>query len=443
MKERRELLLVVNIVVFLAVVLIWLINQPINVAPDEIMRYQIPQFIFERGYLPYGGDPAIRSEVWGISYGFMPFLSNIFSALLMKLISIFTLDPKMLLIAARSINLFWAVGTSYFVIKIARKLLPKEYRWMYVTLIVMLPQFIFLHTYINNDAFAIFCTSMVFYSWILGAESKWDIKSRTLLAVGVAFCALSYYNAYGVILCSIFYYLGTSNILKKGVVNRKEEVYKLLYIVAIVFVLAGWWFIRNLIIYNGDLLALKSEAFYAEKYAVDIFKPSNRTTLARDGVGFLTMMLRSPYHWAKLTFVSFIGVFEGMTLLIDYWIYIFYFGVFIIAIFGLVLKIKKELKKGVTKERLFFHGMMLLSIIIPIILSIIYSYFSDFQPQGRYLMPMLIPFMYYITLGISELIERARIRHPIIGAIGIYALPTFLGVITLYVFIKIIVPLYC
>ena len=47
-----------------------------------------------------------------------------------------------------------------------------------------------------------------------------------------------------------------------------------------------------------------------------------------------------------------------------------------------------------------------LNIIIPIILTLYYSYYNDYQPQGRYIMPMLIPFMYFIILGIEKLIEK-------------------------------------
>ena len=42
---------------------------------------------------------------------------------------------------------------------------------------------------------------------------------------------------------------------------------------------------------------------------------------------------------------------------------------------------------------------MVLTCLIPIFLCVIYSYTWDFQPQGRYLLPMLPAFMYLVTLG--------------------------------------------
>ena len=45
---------------------------------------------------------------------------------------------------------------------------------------------------------------------------------------------------------------------------------------------------------------------------------------------------------------------------------------------------------------------MLCCIAMPIGLSAWYSYTTDYQPQGRYLLPMLIPICYYAARGIQK-----------------------------------------
>ena len=76
-------------IIFLALVFVfyffWSLAQPPLAAPDEGMRYQIPQFIFENGYLPHGAEEAIRNPQWGISYGFAPYISQILGVPLMKI----------------------------------------------------------------------------------------------------------------------------------------------------------------------------------------------------------------------------------------------------------------------------------------------------------------------------------------------------------------------
>ena len=49
---------------------------------------------------------------------------------------------------------------------------------------------------------------------------------------------------------------------------------------------------------------------------------------------------------------------------------------------------------------------MLIAMVIPFILLVKYAYSSEFQAQGRYLMPMFIPFMYFITLGYENIMDR-------------------------------------
>ena len=39
-------------------------------------------------------------------------------------------------------------------------------------------------------------------------------------------------------------------------------------------------------------------------------------------------------------------------------------------------------------------------------LSVYYSWTTDFQPQGRYLMPSLIPLTYFAITGFKEVMER-------------------------------------
>ena len=56
------------------------------------------------------------------------------------------------------------------------------------------------------------------------------------------------------------------------------------------------------------------------------------------------------------------------------------------------------------------HAGFGIAVLIPNLLNFWYSYATDYQPQGRYSMPMLIPFMYYMVLGLSFWMEKLRSR---------------------------------
>lgn len=327
-------------------------------------------------------------------------------------------------------------------IKISEKLFKGIYKWLFVIMIAFLPQFAFLGSYINNDSLALFSISMIIYSWIFAYENKWNVKSCILLGTGIGICALSYYNAYGYILFSIIFFIA-SNIFLNNKFDFKDILKKGVIIAGIAFLIAGWWFIRNAIIYNGDFLGLSTETEYSEMYAKPEFKPSARKTPKREGKSLWQMI--SSMHWARMTYRSFIGLFGYMSILIPLFIYRDYFILFVIGFIGFLFGFKElfiyNKEKNNDKNKILMNFSFVGTIIIPIILSLYYSYTSDFQPQGRYIMPMLIPFMYFIVFGISKLLDKI-VKNKIIKNILITILIGIIIYICLFCLIKVIIPFY-
>lgn len=411
------------------ITVIWTIYQPYNYAPDEAMKMDVCRYIAQNGKLPHGGDPAVRNAIWGISYGFTPILSYIASAGFMKVAMIFTTEEAVLVFAARIMNILLYTATVAIIIKIGDKLFKNPFKWFFITLTSCLPQLMFLGTYINNDILAIFSIAVIIYSWIIGLERKWNIKSCILLAVGVGICALSYYNAYGFILTSVMLFIAsfiTKKKKEKPKFEAKDFLQKGIIIALIALIIASWWFVRNAVIYDGDFLGLRTEEEYAQKYAIEEFKPSNRTTPIQKGENLIQMLIND--GWLRSTYKSFIGVFGNMQFQVSNLIYLCYGLLFIGSIVGLIMYYRKYEKE---RNKNILQVIFALNIVITVCLSIYYSYASDFQPQGRYIMPMLIPFMYFITIGFKTIVEKIikneRIRNIIINiiSVGLTILPVF------------------
>lgn len=336
-------------------------------------------------------------------------------------------------------------------IKISEKLFKGIYKWLFVVMIAFLPQFAFLGSYINNDSLALFSISIIIYSWILGIENKWNTKTCILLGFGIGICSLSYYNAYGYILISFFIFI-ISNIIIEQKLKWKELFKKGCIIAGIALIIAGWWFIRSAIIYNGDFLGLTTETEYSEKYAMQGFKPSERETPQNKNLTLWYML--KDMDWIKITYYSFVGVFGYMSILMPSAIYIGYFLLFSGAFIGFLIGLKKILwyckKEDTNKQKILLNYSFIFAIIIPIMLSIYYSYTSDFQPQGRYIMPMLIPFMYFVVYGIQTILEKIinlkKIKEfkiiNIIKNILIILLIVIIVVIAMYCLIKVVIPYY-
>lgn len=403
------------------------VNTEFNTAPDEFMKYDICKYICNHLKLPHGGDKEIMNEMWGISYAFTPILSYIFSGLFMKVATFFTQNEFSLVVAARLISVICITIYAFVCVKISERLFKGVYKWLFIAFVTLLPQLIYLGSYINNDSLAIMSTAIIVYSWIRGLEKDWDWKSCIILGVGIGICALSYYNAYGYILTSIIIYV-TSCIIKK--IDIKTFLKKGIVITLISLAIAGWWFVRSYIIYDGDFLGLNTSKQYSQMYAIEQLKPTNRATPANGHISLIYMLKNM--QWIKISIQSMIGIFGYMNIIMDAKIYIAYVLIIGLGVIGLsfkwiissIKKINNKNKEIITKkdiknrEKILFNIIMVINIIIPIILSLYYSYFSDFQPQGRYIMPIIIPLMYFITIGLKDIfnyfIKNKTIRNSII-----------------------------
>ena len=337
------------------------------------MKWDICKYIYENNKLPHGEDEAIRNPIWGISYGFQPILTYMIGAVFMKIISIFTTHQFALVVAARLVSTISMTLVIYFIIKISQKFFKGIYKYLFIVFIAFQPITAFLASYINNDSTALLATTVIIYLWILGLESNWKNKHCVLLGIAIGFCTLTYYNAYGYILCSI-----------------------ILCLISVIL---------NAIIYNGDFLGINAQNECGDKYASEEYKPSTRLTVQRKNESIINMLTKD--KWINVTLKSFVGIFGYNSMIMSNKIYYSYFLIWIIGIIGCLMKFKDLfIYNKEEKNKYLLNYIFILSIIIPIILSIFYSYTSDFQPQGRYIMGIIIPFTYFIVNGIQKILEK-------------------------------------
>ena len=415
-KKNKKIIMAIFLIGLFCYYLIWTVSQPYNSCPDEKMKLDICKYIAEHNSIPDGRDESIRDSIWGISYAFQPILTYMICAVFVKIASIFTTQQFVLVVAARLVSTISMTLTIYFVIKISNKLFKDKeiYKYLFIVFIAFQPITAFLASYINNDSTAILAISMIIYLWILGLESNWKIKHCILLGGAVGFCALTYYNAYGYILCSVLICLSSAVLNKMG---AKEIAKKALIVASVAFAVAGWWFVRNAIIYDGDILGTKTQNEYGDKYALEQYKPSVRKTPENSNESIWHMLDEDA--WANTTAKSFVGIFGYHSILMSNKIYYSYLGLWLIGGLGCLLKFKDLfIYKKEEKSKYILNYIFVIAIIIPILLSIIYSYTSDFQPQGRYIMGIIIPFVYFVVNGIQTMLEKfiksEKIRNIII-----------------------------
>lgn len=393
--------------------------QPFGEGPDEINRFRVVRYICDYGHLPKGDDPQVLIPGYGGSYAFQPMLTYIIDGYLLRFVSLFTTRSDVLLVCARLVNVCFGMFAAFYARKLAKLIFPESSsQWLFSCLVVFLPQSIFIHTYVNTDSCALLSVMILFTEVLYGKQNGFERPVCIRLALGVILCALSYYNAYGAVLVTMMLFAGScferyeaGVITPDGTASPRTRYHlqlrpllrKGLFISALVLLGAGWWFIRNAVLYQGDFLGMEARNLCVVQTCTPEFHPLLRQTCQSQGMGIFSMVFDTDYF--TLLCRSFVAMYGPMNLPTHYYIYEIYYRIFIFGLIGALIPVGRGLyliwqEQG---RRIFFNICMVIACLIPIWLCVYYSYTWDFQPQGRYLMPMLPAFMYLVTLGIRRL----------------------------------------
>ena len=220
----------------------------------------------------------------------------------------------------------------------------------------------------------------------------------------MAICAMSYYNSYVWVLASIFIYFITYFYQNKK--DYKGFVRLSAFIVVVTLVLMGYLFARHLYLYH-DLLGFKVSREYADIYANEAFKPENRGNPSNLGYSLWHMLF--DMGWLSSTYRSFIGFFGPMAYPLNNNVYRFYTLFFIVAFIGFVYFVFKLIANAKhqkpTLDWIVFYISLAFCGVMAVALSMYNSYFSDYQPQGRYCFPLLPALAIFVAKGFETLIS--------------------------------------
>lgn len=451
-KQQINLNTLFYITVFLAI-LAFVLLQPFGDPPDEVNRFKVAQYICRYGKLPTGEEFEVAIGGYGGSYAFQPILPYIIQGILMRFLSMFTRENLALLLCARIVNAVFGVIMAVYVRRLALLLFhDKLTGWLFCFLIMFLPQNLFLHSYVNTDSMASMSGAIILYACVSGWKFHWRRQDCITLCAGIICCALSYYNAYGLIVAAILLFV-FSHLQRQGDGRLRLDWHALLrkglFISIIVLAGIGWWFLRNYAIHDGDFLGLQARTENAIRTALPEYNPATKVTVAGSGVSLSDMLLHSDFLYYLWN--SFVARFGPMTIPTVPFLYIWYYRIFGFGwLFSLIpagWSIIPKRQKTITGNdqrifRILFHIPLLVSVLITAGLCIYYSYTSDYQPQGRYIMPMLIPFMYFITLGFHKLISLSENYLPF-SVLRKWCRPFIMGGLMAFLLGGLMLTLFC
>ncbi|GAB2465008.1 glycosyltransferase family 39 protein [Xylanimonas ulmi] len=378
----------------------WSFLTPTAYAPDEAMRLTLVHYMMDHGRLPAADDPMIREPNWGFSYAFFPFTPQILGAITGNIASWLTSSPWLILYAIRLPVIVSGVVSGWFLWLTSSQIFSRRGAWFATVLFMTWPQFAFLAGYSNVDTFAVLATTVILYSWVRGLKTSWDLRSNCALAIGLGLLAISYYNAFGWGLLSGALWLWCNAVRRSTRRPGRTWSASAALICACVASMAGWFYLRNMLMFDGDALGLRTAEALRLTYGADIVQVGQRA--GSTWWSFTEMVFGDP-GWLATSYETFIARFGNMTVFAPAFVVQFYSALLIAACLGLLVRVivRHGHKSGDTVAAI--APWLFVGILVPLALSVYRSYTSDFQAQGRYLMSALPGLVLLSTHGLVSL----------------------------------------
>lgn len=400
MSKKEKLYITMLLSTTFILFLIWSISYPFGHAPDEPLRYDIANFIYKYKQLPVINDSRLFFDPkYGVNYAALPNFPYILSGIFMIVFKGIGL-PFSEFYFARLVSVLSGVGTILFIYLICKKLIKDSIiRYIIPIMVAFIPQFSFICSYVNQDAFMVFLSTVLIYLCIEGRENNWDYNIVIKVGVVGGGILLSYINGYIVLLAVLIYVLITYN----NIVSL-EFLKKIGICLAIMLLISGWWFLRNAIVNNGDFLGLTATKLFSEKHAVPEFRPSVRPTYHNLGKTMIDVL--KDKYWVKTSFYSFWGILGWMNVYLPnlfYRMVDIFTGLFIISLIKMKIDI---IRKKVSINNVKLIMVLLFNFVASILLSLYYTVYSDYQAQGRYVYPAFTAIMILNFLFINNMFNK-------------------------------------
>ena len=399
--HREKISMILILLTALVSMSIFVFLQPFGDGPDEINRYKVVSYIESYGHIPAGDEPQIIIDGYGASYAFQPILTYMIEGFLLRLLSPLSLSFDVKLIIARYVNVLIGLIGAYYTIQLSKLIFDDEpAAYLFSLSVILLPQNLFIYTYVNTDGMGLMSVIMMIYAVIRGYRYDFDKRSCVTLIVSISLCLLSYYNCYGYILMAFFAFIIYFIVNK----SYKSMFAKGLPIALSVFILSGWWFIRNCVLYGGDIFALNARRECATATGNILWLENMANTYQAEGYSLYEMVFETDYY--TLVWKSFIAMFGPMAIPTHHYVYMGFKYLALICLFSLLIPVRSKIMESLKSSyRYIIWVLLIIGMIIPVVLALYYSYTWDFQPQGRYYLPCLIPLAMILCCGMNKLIS--------------------------------------
>lgn len=279
-----------------------------------------------------------------------------------------------------------------------------------------IPQVWYLFSYTNRGGFALFIA--IFIGWqLVNKKSKFNqylepeqkILNPLALPSGilVGLLMIEQTNYLSFILFALTLVIYQFLQIKK---HRRQFIKKIAFIIGITIMIVGIRYGYDVSI-NG-FNKLEQQIALAEKIAAPEFKPSIAgTDKSYEGLRLFEKgtqaneLFNKKWDWHGLTFKSFTGLYGGIQRVFSAeW----YYDSVITLYFFILSVLLFDLFKHPKKSKTYLFIITLAFTTLSIIMGFLFSWLYDYQPQGRYIFPLIPILMVYFQLAAKQWSQNTR-----------------------------------
>lgn len=439
----KTYLLSAAFLLLLANAIMWAVSIPYNAAPDESTHFSTPLYIFQYGRLPvFGRDEeatidrlqhvtSTRAQqvrmVRGMqaTYNSMPYVGYIISAAAMKILSWF--DQRYLTLYARVTSILCYVLFIVLAWLLAGTLFSNQsaLRYLFPWCIATIPQVTFLAAYTNNDILSLAFSALVIFSWLVLYDGRIALPSPLLCGAAVGLLFYAKQNYYILFPFTFAIYCVKAVQIAKNVPAAAGWLLKV-FVTALT--ITGFFIVRNMYLY-GDPLGFQ----IFQSLVRQLFDPPFDV----QKVSFLQSIVLFFPSWFIFSFKSSVAAFDWLSLYPPGGIFSAIAVGTVLAVFGFIGFAWRSRFWRESYDKLLLYLALTLLLPAAVLASLWNSYMINFQPQGRYLFPGLIPAVIVLCAGPVFLFRRRAFQAAAAVALGV-----FMGIFNLYCLYGVIRPHY-
>lgn len=428
---------------------------PLGAGPDNAAHNDVTRFISSYGRLPTipRDEEALDFSPYGGTRALRPPLSYIVSAVLSKIHPFTELRPAIAYRKGPALLASLAVAIVFYTLFVYLE--SYGLALLGAVILGLLPQYVFVASYNNDDSGAIFSGSLLLLSMVLIVCRGVTLRNSILLGIAGGLVIVSKLTAWLLLPTLVLFLLLFIRAPMKKLVGYGLAA----FFAAVLF--GGWWILFNMYHYgSNDPFQQKIIKEVAERHTR--FPADHVFGYKAKGIGFRDLVLENHDNFMEKTYKSTIGNLDWLRLRFGDLQYHFYLAVFFVAIGYVVLRFLWLMYAGIAEgfiwnmgsRRAVFELLLLFSLLFQFYMFVWANINNDIQVQGKYLLPvgsavliLALSGLRFFGSGAMSLLKRVDVTEVSIGpaaikAIGICSIALFAVGLHVYSWIHYVIPFY-